>query len=381
MAEKNNTAKQNPTGKGKRAGFPKFYIIYFASIIVVVLAVAAALGYVRRLLTEYEAAQPKYVAARVFEEYFDPIDYDRVFAGYDADEKIRGKIVDYLKEEIGDSKLTYSIGSSNDESEVRYNVKVGQTQLASIVLTASEQKTKHGFDLYDFSGIDLDLNVELLAPEFNVTIKVPAGYSVFVDGEAVLPENRVSAYTSTDFMKFYPSDVPGIAYEVYSAVTVGELPGSVTAFDPQGAEAAIMDYDEDTYTYTFGLAYNEDLEEEYSEFVIKALEEYAAYVQAEEDTGIASVKGYFDADSAAYADVVKAGGNRWMVVDWSGIDFQNETAGEFYAHTPEIFSCRVSFTQVLHRTGREDYVDVIDKYLFLHQTKNGYKIYEWYNAS
>lgn len=365
----------------KTSRISKFYIIYFAVTITVILLVLAALGFVRKLLAEYEGAQPKYTAAAVFAEYFEPVDYDRIFADYDADGKVVGKIVESLKEIIGDSQLTYSMGSSGNENEINYNVKVGEMQLASIVLKLSDKKTEHGFDLYDFSRIDLDLNVELLAPEFAVTVNVPAGYSVSVDGEALTLENRTSAYTNTDFMRYYPSDVPGIPYEVYSVTTVGEPPRSVTAVDPKGAEAAITDYDEDSYTYTFGLAFDEALQEEYSEFVVKALEEYAAYVQAAEDTGISSVKKYFDVNSTAYADVVKAGGNRWMVVDWSGIDFEDEKAAEFYVHTPEIFSCRVSFTQVLHRTGREDYIDVIDMYLFLHQTGNGYKIYEWYNAS
>ena len=150
--------------------------------------------------------------------------------------------------------------------------------------------------------------------------------------------------------------------------------------DLEGTEVEV-NFDEDTYTYRCDLSYSELMASDYSEFVTKAIEGYAAYVQASKDVSLGNIKGYFDTDSDAYADVVAAGGNRWMVREWSGIDFENVYVGEFYIHTPEIFSCRISFTQLLHRAGREDYVDVIDMYVFLHLTDEGYKIYDWFNAT
>ena len=73
-------------------------------------------------------------------------------------------------------------------------------------------------------------------------------------------------------------------------------------------------------------------------------------------------------------------GDEWMVNAGGGIDFTDVQVGEFYAHTPDIFSCHISFTQHIHRAGSEDYVDTISKYVFLHLVNGGYKIYYWYNA-
>ena len=374
--------KKKETNSGFR--IPLFYVIYLTVTVIVILAVLIALKIVRSRLAEYEAAQPKYVAEEVFTKYFDPIDYIALLAvaDYEAGEVAAEDLADYLSDEIGEEQLTYSAGSSNTPDEIKYIVKAGSKQLGVITLKTSSQKTEHGFQTYEFSNIELYLNMEAYLEELSrivVTFDVPSVCSVTVDGEDLTEEFVTDTYTRTEAMKFYPPDVPEIEYTVYTITTLKELPKDVIVVNPEGLPAEVS-IDEDTHTYTCGLVYSEALEAEYSDFVISALEGYAAYVQASKNVGLKNIRGYFDTDSDAYADVVAAGGSRWMVRAWSGIDFENVSVGEFYAHTPEIFSCHISFTQLLHQTGREDFVDVIDMYVFLHLTDQGYKIYDWFNA-
>ena len=363
---------------------PLFYVIYLTVTVTVILIVMAALGIVRSRLAEYEAAQPKYVAADVFARYFEPVNYIALLtdADYEAGEVAIEVLADYLNDEIGGEELTYSMGSSNDPDEIKYIVKAGSKQLAAIMLKTSDQKTEHGFQTYEFSRIELYLNMEAYLEELSrtvVTVDVPAAYSVTVDGEPLSAELITDTYARTDFMKYYPPDVPCIDYAVYTVTTLHELPKEVVVINPEGVLAEVS-VDENTNTYTCGLVYSEALEAEYSDFVISAMEGYAAYVQNSKNVGLKNIKGYFDTDSDAYADVVAAGDSRWMVRAWSGIDFEDVNVGEFYTHTPEIFSCHISFTQLLHQDGREDFVDDIDMYLFLHLTDQGYKIYDWFNA-
>ena len=362
---------------------PRFYVIYLVVTITVILIVMIALGIVRSRMAEYEAAQPKYVAEEVFARYFEPIDYIALLtdADYDAGEADIEDLADYLSDEIGAEQLTYSIGSSNDPDEVKYNVKAGSKQLGAIMLKTGSQKTEHGFQTYEFSHIELYLNMEAYLEELSritVTVEAPAAYSVTVNGEPLTAELAADVYTRTDVMKYYPPDVPTIEYAVYTITTLHELP-EVVVTDPDGLQTEVS-FEEDTNTYTGSLVYSEAMEAEYSDFVINALEGYAAYVQNSKKVGLNNIKDYFDTGSDAYADVVAAGGNRWMVRAWSGIDFENVSIGEFYTHTPEIFSCHISFTQLLHQADQEDFVDFIDMYVFLHQTDQGYKIYDWFNA-
>ena len=372
--------------KTKNGGFriPRFYVIYLSVMLAVILIVILLMGIVRNRLAEYEAAQPRYVAAEVFARYFEPINYTDLLADahYNAGEAEFDEIVSYLTDEIGEEKLTYSIGSSVEQNELKYIVKAGPKQLAAIVLNVADETTEHGFKTYEFYNIELYLNTEAYLEElarFEVTVEVPKTYSVTVDGEPLSAELITETYVRTDFMKYHPSDVPDIEYAIYTITTLQELPKEVTVTNPEGIEAEVS-LNEETHAYTCGPVYSESLKPDYAEFVTKALEGYSAYVQASEDVDLNSIKRYFDTSSDAYADVVAAGSNRWMVYEWSGIDFQNVNVDEFYVHTPEIFSCRISFTQILHRAGAEDYVDVIDMYVFLHLTDDGYKIYDWFNA-
>ena len=375
------------TGKRKtNSGFriPRFYVIYLTATVTAIIILMIALAVVRSRMAEYEAAQPKYVAQEVFAQYFEPIDYIALLtdADYDAGEADMEDLADYLRDEIGGEQLTYSIGSSNDPDEVKYIVKAGSKQLGAIALKACSQKTEHGFQTYELSHIDLYLNTEAYLEELSritVTVEVPATYSVTMDGELLTAELADDVYTRTDVMKYYPSDVPEIEYTVYTITTLHELPREVVVIDPDGFQAEVS-FEEDTNTYTGGLVYSEAMEAEYSDFVINALEGYAAYVQNAKNVGLNNINSYFDTDSDAYADVVAAGGNRWMVRNWSGIDFENVSIGEFYTHTPEIFSCHISFKQLLHQADQEDFVDFIDMYVFLHLTDQGYKIYDWFNA-
>ena len=118
----------------------------------VIFAIVLSMQLVRSRLAEYEAAQPRYVAAEVFAQYFQPIDYNSLLAdsNYEAGEAGTDELIEYLKNEIGDSRLTYAAGSSDDENEVKYIVKAGQKQLAAIVLNTAAAKTEHGYDTYEY---------------------------------------------------------------------------------------------------------------------------------------------------------------------------------------------------------------------------------------
>lgn len=355
-----------------------FYVIYLAVTAILILIVFIWLGKVSDILAEYEAAQPKYVAAEAFERYFAPIDYTSLLrdAQYDAELAETDEIINYLKEEIGDSELTYSLGSTNQQNEIKYTVKAGHKQLASIGLTVSESQTEHGFPTYELSNITLFLNIELEPPK--MYFDIPASYSVMVDGETLTKESITSSYMKTDLMRFYPEDVVGIEYCIYTIAVPDKLPEEVIVADSEGTQAELS-FDESTSTYTAGIIYSETLETEYTEFLTAAMKTYGAYVQAVRGVGLKNISRYFDPESNAYENVKATGTEEWMVRTGSNNDIEDLQIGEFYEYSADVFSCHISFTQVLHN-GNEDYVDYIDRYVFLHRTDDGYKIYEWYNV-
>lgn len=144
--------------RNQKKQFPKFYLIYFACLVVSILAITVALGVVSGRLAEYESAQPKYVAAEIFAKYFEPtVDYSALLtdAVYDAGGATSAEITDHLTKVIADGKLTYSRGSSADENSATFIVKAGKVKIASINLVPSDETTEHGYQMYKFDSIEL----------------------------------------------------------------------------------------------------------------------------------------------------------------------------------------------------------------------------------
>lgn len=355
----------------------RFYVIYLVCVLLALTAIFIACAVIRRVLSEYEGAQPKYVAAEAFETYFAPIDYDKLLseARYDAGFASPEAVRKYLSGEVGQEELSWSIGSSSDPAEVKYIVKAGRKQIGSICLTPAGEETAHGFQTYRLSHVELSLSPAAI-PGGVVTVVAPAGGTVSVDGVTLTAEQRTSTYLDTKAMKCYPSGISGIEYAVYALPELRALPRELTVTGEFGGRSEVT-FDPLTNTYFAAPAYSEELSAEHGAFVVEAVERYAAYMQRVPNNGF-SIRKYFDPDSALYQAVSAAGRDLWMVVVPTGNSFQNVEVGEFYAHTEDIISCHVSFVQMVYRGG-EDRPDAIDMYVFLRRTGNGWRIYEWYN--
>ncbi len=377
--------------KGPLHGFriSRFYVIYLALTVSAILIIVASLGIVSNRLAEYEAAQPKYVAAEVFESYFtQPLKYDvlLVEAVFERGSATDAEIIEYLTSEVGDSELSYSKGLSNEEGTVKYIVKAGSKQLGAIVLKVSDKKTEHGFDTYALSRIELNLNTTSQQPPETETppamiirFDVPSSYTVTVDGVELTTEDITSSHIRSDLFERHPSGIEGVEYTVYTVTTLEELPKKVEVTDIIGTGAEVT-FDEETNTYTAGIIYSGQLAEEHTAFVTEALEWYAAYLQRVPGYSSSKISKYFEVDSVAYDYIKTVAKDLWMMTKPSGSDFENVSAGEFYEFAGGVISCRVKLTQILHRSGKEDNADTIDMYVFFRMTEDGYRIFELYNA-
>lgn len=372
--------------RNQKKELPLFYIIYLSVLAVVILAIIAALGIVTQRLAEYESAQPKHLAADVFTQYFEPVNYTALLtdAVYDAGSATQSEIIDHLSAEIGDRKISYSLGSSADAATVTYIVKAGNIKFAAINLTESDEVTEHGYKTYKLSSIELYLTTDVadVPPEteqiitYTVSVEAPVGYTVNIGGVNLLESHISEYYDNPDAVEHLPSDFRGIEYCLYRVSGLEEVPEAITVTDTTGAEAEYT-YDADTLTYTVAVNYSDTLAEAHGEFVTSAVTGYAAYMQA--DSSFSKIKKYFDSDSALYSAIEEAGKDLWMVKDHDGYDFTDIEVGEFFALDEKTVICHISFTHILYNEGKTDRPDVIDMYVFMHDTGDGYKIYEWYN--
>lgn len=361
---------------GKKRRLSRFYVIYFSCLAAAFLALFLALRFVRVLLAEYEAAQPKYVAQEVFARYFDPIDYPELlaFAQYDAGMAGDAAVTEYLTEAIGDSELSIAPGSAADEDTMRYLVRAGRVQVAAINLRKDDAKTAHGFARWRFANLELSLDNAPLPGRY-LTITAPAGATVTVDGTVLGEADITERYVNTTALPAFPSGIEGLDYVVYTLRGATALPGQVTVSDAAGNQAAVT-YDDTAHAYTAGPVYSAALADEYSGMVTKAVQGYAGYMQNVPGTSFEAIRGYFDPDAPLYKAIRAAAGDMWMVFKSDSSSFEDEYIGEFCPLGEDVFSCHISFTQVLHRGGT-DRPDAVDMTVFLHKTDNGYRIFEW----
>lgn len=375
--------------RNQKKSFSKFYLVYFSCLVVAILAITVALGVVSNRLAEYESAQPKYVAAEVFARYFEPtVDYSALLtdAVYDADGISSAEITEHLTKVISEGKLTYSLGSATNENSATYIVKAGNVKIAAINLVLSDETTAHGYATYKFESLELFVSttegttdiIEDTEPviTYTVTVHAPEGYSVFVGETALTDSHIVDYFKNKDVISDLPSDVEGVDYCTYRISGLTDIPESVTVKDETGADVE-CEYDEDALVCTAGINYSDALKEELGDFVTDAITGYAAYMQA--DSSFSKIKGYFDPDTTLYNSIETAGKDLWMVIDHDSYEFTEIEIGEFFALSETVVTCHISFNHILYNGKSTARPDMIDMYVFLHKTDDGYKIYEWCN--
>ena len=354
---------------------PRFYVIYLICVAAALSLIFIACAVVRVRLAEYEDAQPKYVAEEAFETYFSPINYDKLLAEarYDAGFATDSAVREYLEAEIDGSELTWSASSSGDQ--IKYIVKADRKQIGSIWLTTAPETTKHGFRTYDLSYVELNLRPEAI-PGGILTFAAPADYTVTLDGVELTEEQRTDTYLDPDALEHYLEGVSGLEYAVYSLPDLKELPREISVKNPFGGESEVS-FDREASAYTAGPAYSQELADEHSQFVTNAVTGYAAYMNRVPGYEFSNIRKYFDQSSKLYNAIQLTTYDRW-IIPASAHEISDLEVGEFYAHSENTFSCHISFTQVVQRAYQQS-MDVIDMYVFVHRTKNGWRVYEWYN--
>lgn len=377
--------------------FPVFWVLLLLFVIAAVAVIANVLNKITVFLEEYESVQPKYVEAEVFETYFKKIDYDKLLKAADRGDEVsefetRDDLIAYLKGLYEGKEIScYSISSGavnsdtaqlklsdigeyfveqfNAKGDIRYIVKAGEDKIAEFTLVHSEselKKSKSGFKKYELGDIEL-----FFFPHESITVKLPASSTLTVNGVKVsdkylMPDVR----EEEDINKFLPDGVEGIVYVAYTVDGLFSKP-EIAVTDKDGKPTECV-YVEDGNYWSSGFIYDTALEAQFSDYVINAIEKYAAYMQM--DGKKADFIDYYDTDSELWTNIITT--ENYFVWEHEGYAFKDKKASEFYRYDENVFSCRVSMTHVLHRYGWEDYVDYIDMTLFLRNVNGKYVIFD-----
>lgn len=353
--------------KAKKSVFWKIYWAVVA-LFLVALAVLVIMGI--NWMRGYEAAQPKHLAKETFE---------KVFADFDADSYVdmcnsssskfetKENIVAYLENAASGKTLEYMRVSSTDKTTYKYIVKAEDEKIASFLLKEKEN-SKSKFKEYEAGGFEV-----FTGSKSAVTVTAPKGYKVYVNGVKVGEDCITEKDIETDSCKHMPEGVSGVYLEKYKVTGLISTP-VITATDAAGSSAEVTSEKNGVYSVT--LNSDEALKNEYNDYILEAIKKYAVYMQYDSTVavmGFGQIKGYFDPSSELYEDIRTVENN--FVIEYSSYEFADEKTSEYVRYDDNTFSCRVSFTHILHRTGNPDYKDFLDMTVYLRNVNGKYLIY------
>lgn len=345
-----------------------FWKVFIFLCVIYLAGLGVWLMFLNSWLSDFEASQPKYLAEETFQKYF---------ADFDAREYVKmcpassleteSNIVAYLEECTDGKEITYKKVSSGMDDGIKYVVFAGEdeTKFASFVLREDDGQSK--FKTYKAEDFQIYTDAKT-----KVTVEVPKGYSVLVNGTAIGEEFITENDIKTPSCDYMPEGVSGLLYTKYTVSGLLFDP-TVSVKSADGTEVSVECNDK---AYKALPVFDEQLKEQYGEWILEGVEKYAKYSQYDSNvntTGFNQVAPYFDPSSELYESIKTV--DNMFVIHYDKFEFSDKSASEFYSYDENTFSCRVKYTQKLYK-GNEVYDDFVDQTLYLRRVDGEFLIYE-----
>ena len=358
-------------GKKSKFKFPLFYVIYGALMIAAFIAIFIGLGALSSFLYDYENSLPKYVAEDVFQSYYNPCDFEKIFDVADCEvSTFDGKegFVRYMTAMTDGKEITYREVSAGLGEKKKYIVLADNEKFSEFTLRKSGEKNDHRFDLWE-----LDTITAFYQPSKSILVKALTNSTVYINDIPLTDDYIISEEIPTEVNKHLPEGVPGISYIIYKVD--GLLNDPVAhVLDRKERESTLV-YDENEELYTEEINYDTDWQEQFSAYVISAAETYAKYLTM--DASAAQLRKYFDQTSKIYFYLSTS--ERYWYTPHISFRFEGSTAFDFYAFNDDVFVCRYTGTMIVNRTVTEEYRYTMDLTFYFKKINDVFMVYDMIN--
>lgn len=346
-----------------------FWRVYKISLAVALLLLCIVLIVGAVFLKDYEASQYKYVAEEVFNTYFKNFDAEKyaktcsVEGGFES--------VDDIAEALGaitdGKKIEYYRVSSGMEQSYKYIVKADDVKFASFKLV-EDTEAKGRFTTYKATDFQL-----YIGNAQTVVIEAPADYTVYINGNKIGEDCITEKDIKSEESFHIPDDITGMLYTQYTVENLMTDP-EILVTDEDGKQAEVSKKDDGIYRASF--VYDESLKDEYNDWILKGMKRYAEYMQHSSNNPVTfgEIAPYFDPASDLYEDIRTE--ENMFVWDYDSVDYENDDTSAYVRYDDNTFSCRVTFIQILHKSGENDYKDHLDVTLYLRNVNGKYLIYD-----
>lgn len=351
----------------KTKKLPVFYAVLIALTVTGILITAVVLNVLWDFLSAYENALPKYEAQRVFDRYYSGEDFAELYQLYSGEmSKYEGRdqFEKCMRAVLSTGKPESYEVTTGAEDQMCFSLRCGKSKLATLYLRKSDETLGWGQYLWK-----LDRLVPEKLPTSSVKVKTLTGSTLLINGVEVGREGITETDIPTESCDHMPDGVDGITYTVYTVDGLIASP-SITCLNSKG-ELVEPRYDNRTEFFTEEITYDEALRTQYSQLAVEALQTYQRY--RANDTSRASLKKYFDTSSDFYNAIMHTT-TAWFAAH-TGHDYSDETVGEFYAYSDEVFSCRYVGTQIITMSRTNTKYFDIDCVIYFRLVGDEYKVY------
>ena len=357
----------------QRNKIPRFYIALLVLVLLVVILTAIGKETLTKVLYAYEAAQPQTVAQDLLDELAADRESSELYLAFEDDvssyETYENKQA-FLRARLFSEPLQLkSLSSALTSADVRYAICTAEgKKVAVLTLSPKAAAGRYGFIGYSLQAATLEPS--LLQ---TVSVSVPGGYTLYLNGQAVDAAEASGEQTPDESVSFMPDGVRGVWRDIYRVSSLCALP-QIEVVSSSGQPSQIKETERDG-EYIAALAEDTMLADEYADYAIEATKAYAKYMQ--NDSGFGGVRPYFDPQSDIYQQL-RTSETLW-VIDHNGYSFSDAKASEFINYGDGVFSCRVSLTHTLTYPRLRDYHDYIDMTWYFRLVDDKPLIYNSFN--
>jgi len=412
----------------------RFRKIYFILMAVAAFGIVCWFMFLWLRLDTYEKSMPENMAARVFEQHFSELAFDKLYEWekpFLSELETLEHYTAYMSEKVGNGERSYRILPESTETLKKYMVLAGNDIFAEFEL---EQRSGLFGLIWELAGI---ATISERIETFNIV--VPVGRAAFVNGKQVSDSyktadgidsplmGRYDTYTVSNLIARpevgvrFGDGVKPLAFDSeaneYSAIPVvrADILDNFTLFinnvpidesfliaedirtdetdrlriarkiykvncafeDPDilvinTAGTAFHLKEAGTGNYIQEIIYDIDLETKFRNFAVDAAKTYAMYMT--NNSSLAELRKYFETGTQTY-DNIRTSEVYWYT-DHIGYWFENEEAMEFFEQDAGHFSCRVTLDQYVQRTARDLHHFPLDVTFFIRDNNGQYLIYD-----
>lgn len=347
------------------SGKPLFYKIYFSVLGVFAVLLVVMLFLLGGWLKDYEAGQPSTIVNEIIESnlktgevYALKETANLALSPYDAEDAVNTAV----KAKIEGKELSASSSAKRPTGcDMAYVIKSGDDRVMQVYLRRVGKASAIGTSKYEVMGCELDKSF------YNeINLSMPENSEIKING-VTLDKKERKDIELTDSIK---KELKNKEYNSRQTAKLKNLiSADVTVTATQdGKDLEVVKNGNDISV----LQYVEEAEKTaILEFATNASKTYAAYMQ--EDASLGKVAAFFDKKCEFYENVRTS-----LVIfalDHESYHFDDVKNGDVYKYSDDVYCCRVEFTQVLVRRGKE-YKDHFKKNIFLKKSGKSYLVFD-----